>query len=206
MLSEFNGIKTLTNIGKISYNLQTDKAKKLQEWYLSNKNDLATSSYQTILTIGSVQSKTIKICELTPSFIKNRNNNFKIFGVISYVKITQKYKACKNCNKKLIIVKEMTFTCDKCKQSTKDFALRIIVNFLLTDATGQIWITTFQDKLEKYFRFKFDNQFLENDTELFKCLENLENIPVEIIISSSLQMYSGQERLKHICISFIDNN
>ena len=79
---------------------------------------------------------------------------------------------------------------------------RAIVSLLLTGSTDQIWITVFQDKLEKYFGFKFDNEFLKEDKQLLKCKENLQNIPIVIYISSSIQIYDGKEKLKHLYVVY----
>ena len=91
-----------------------DKAKQLQEWYFANKNNLATGSNQNLASAATIQFRIVKISDLTANLGKNGTNNFKIFGIISCVRIIQTYKACLQCNKKWVKVDEFNYTCEKC--------------------------------------------------------------------------------------------
>lgn len=173
----------------------------MKAWYDSAKNDLNITGQPS--TSKGILRK-IKVKELTIDLIKKGQTDFTLCGRVTFIKTAQKYKACSqtNCKKKLKPISDTKFICDKCKHETTEFVYRIIVNALFVDPTGQIWVTIFQDKIEKFIGFKIDNEIFENELELSKCIDILKNQSVEMNIYCTVQLYDKRENLKYVCTDF----
>jgi len=59
------------------------------------------------------------------------------------------YSACTNCNKKLTDLQNGFFKCDKCREEQSVGKPRIIFNICVSDCTGSVWVSVFNDEAEK---------------------------------------------------------
>ena len=126
---------------------------------------------------------------------------YTIQGKISHIKNIQKYKACLECKKKLLIISDEEFRCEHCKQSLRTYNLRVILNVLVFDQSGNLWMTIFQEKLEQLFGSKFNNEFLSDDAKFDKWSETLLHKNYKICVKSTIQKFNNQDILKNICYS-----
>ncbi|KAL2893744.1 Replication protein A 70 kDa DNA-binding subunit B [Bienertia sinuspersici] len=61
------------------------------------------------------------------------------------------YRVCKACNKKVTEAIRYGYWCEACQKNDEECNLRYIMNAKISDASGEAWISTFNDQaLGKY--------------------------------------------------------
>lgn len=180
----------MSNVGNIIYDPDSQRGKTLKQWFSSNNENDRTLSLNSFIS---------KIEDVTINNVRQGRITFSLIGKISHVKNVYKYKACITCKSKLLVLNTSEYRCEKCKHDVKDFIMRVIINVLVFDDTGSLWMTIFQEKLELFFDFRFTNDMLLEDEHFEKWCDVLLHKKYNICVKSSLQSYNGKETLKNIC-------
>ncbi|CAN1312164.1 Replication protein A 70 kDa DNA-binding subunit B [Linum perenne] len=76
---------------------------------------------------------------------------FNIRGYVSFIKPDQTmwYRACKTCNKKVTDGMGGGYWCEGCQKNDSECSLRYILALKVTDASGEGWVSAFNDEAEK---------------------------------------------------------
>lgn len=167
LISDYNG-RSISNLGNIDFDPKGKRIIELSNWFKSTKSTVTSKKGFPDLSYDIINDVTIDT-------VSKGRNIFLIKRRINYVKFSQKYKACKICRKKLLVLDELIFRCEKCKKQTNEFMYRTICNICICDETGSLWITIFPEKLENLLNLKLNDDFFYNDNNLEKCVQDLLN-------------------------------
>ncbi|CAN1312162.1 Replication protein A 70 kDa DNA-binding subunit B [Linum perenne] len=92
---------------------------------------------------------------------------FNIRGYVSFIKPDQTmwYRACKTCNKKVTDGMGGGYWCEGCQKNDSECSLRYILALKVTDASGEGWVSAFNDEAEKILGSSADelNQLRSQD-------------------------------------------
>lgn len=127
---------------------------------------------------------------------------FSFVGMVSSTNSSNRhiYKACKNCNKKLQDNNDGgTLNCPKCHSATTEHSYRMMITLNVTDATGDLWVTLFQDAASKLLGKSVDelaelyNTCEEHYNEL---LNNLRFKTFSFRVGARLEEYNNEYRIR----------
>ncbi|KAG9153227.1 hypothetical protein Leryth_021249 [Lithospermum erythrorhizon] len=160
-VGDFQGI-SLSTISRSSLKINPDlpEAKKLKTWYNSEGKDTSLDSVGAgLATLGkggaqSYFTDRVFISHIikNPSLGDDRKPAFfSIKAYISFIKPDQTmwYRACKTCNKKVTEAVGSGYFCEACEKTEEECNLRYIVSLKVTDASGEAWLSVFNDQAEK---------------------------------------------------------
>ncbi|XP_051115831.1 replication protein A 70 kDa DNA-binding subunit B-like [Andrographis paniculata] len=76
---------------------------------------------------------------------------FPRLAYVSYIKSDQAmwYRACKTCNKKVTEAVGAGYWCEGCQKNMRDCNLRYIMVVKVSDATGEAYLSVFNEQAEK---------------------------------------------------------
>lgn len=76
---------------------------------------------------------------------------FSTKAYVSLIKPDQSmwYRACKTCNKKVSEAIGSGFWCEGCQKNDEECSLRYIMVPKVSDASGEAWLSSFNDQAEK---------------------------------------------------------
>eukprot|EP00042_Codosiga_hollandica_P049393 m.573309 g.573309 ORF g.573309 m.573309 type:complete len:407 (+) comp57876_c0_seq1:761-1981(+) len=208
-VSEYNGRSlSASSNSRMLLNPDLPQSHKLMNWYAASGKDMPV---QSLTGSGGGNMRDARICI---SQIKDerlgQDDKAAFFTLKATVMFIRKdnalYKACPtdNCNKKVIEDGNGMYNCEKCKKETDKFKWRALISFAVGDATGQTWLSGFQEVAEALLgrtaeelgpmsttdMVQFD-QVLQNatfKTHLFKCRAKMEH-------------YQDEQRVKVSCLS-----
>ncbi|CAN1795936.1 Replication protein A 70 kDa DNA-binding subunit B, partial [Linum perenne] len=159
-VGDFQGV-SLSTVGKsmLQVNPDTPESKKLRSWYDSDGKD------SSVAPVGSGLSPSMKnggrsmYADRVPlsrivndqSLGDDKPAFFNIRGYVSFIKPDQTmwYRACKTCNKKVTDGMGGGYWCEGCQKNDSECSLRYILALKVTDASGEGWVSAFNDEAEK---------------------------------------------------------
>ncbi|CAL1393132.1 unnamed protein product [Linum trigynum] len=159
-VGDFQGI-SLSTVGKsmLQINPETPESKKLRSWYESDGKDsamapIASGFSPTIKSGGrSMYTDRVPLTHITsdPSLGGDKPAFFNIRGYVSFIKPDQTmwYRACKTCNKKVTDAIGGGYWCEGCQKNDSECNLRYILIVKVSDASGEGWVSAFNDEAEK---------------------------------------------------------
>ncbi|KAK4782483.1 hypothetical protein SAY86_016585 [Trapa natans] len=134
------------------------EAKNLRSWFDSEGKGTAMESVGSDAVSSarggarSMYSDRISISHITsnPSLGEEKPAYFNIRAYVSFIKPDQPmwYRACKTCNKKVTEAIGSGFWCEGCQKNDESCSLRYIMALKATDASGDAWLSTFNDEAE----------------------------------------------------------
>ncbi|XP_034684134.1 replication protein A 70 kDa DNA-binding subunit B-like [Vitis riparia] len=88
-----------------------------------------------------------------PSLGEDKPSFFSIRAYISFIKPDQTmwYRACKTCNKKVTDVIGSGYWCEGCQKNDDECSLRYIMVVKDSDASGEAWLSLFNEQAERIF-------------------------------------------------------
>ncbi|KAG8379305.1 hypothetical protein BUALT_Bualt07G0074600 [Buddleja alternifolia] len=159
-VGDFQGV-SLSAISKsvIVVDPDTPEAKKLRSWYDSEGKETSLAaigaglSPNTSSGARSMYSDRVALAHITsnPSLGDDKPVLFCIKAYISYIKPDQTmwYRACKTCNKKVTEAFGSGYWCEGCQKNEQDCSLRYIMVVKVSDASGEAFLSVFNDQAEK---------------------------------------------------------
>ncbi|KAL2321509.1 hypothetical protein Fmac_025888 [Flemingia macrophylla] len=159
-VGDFQGV-SLSTISRsvVLINPDIPEARRLRSWYDLEGKDAAMdsvgsgSSPTSNTGIRSVYSDRVSLSHITsnPSLGDVKPEVFSIRGYISFVKPDQAmwYRACKTCNKKVTESIGSGYWCEGCQKSDEQCRLRYIMVAKVCDASGEAFVSVFNDEAEK---------------------------------------------------------
>ena len=153
-VSDFGGRSlSLLSSGSMSFDPDIDEAHKLKGWYdAQGKND----TFQSHAQMGSVgaaggrgdPTKTIMQVKEENLGMSEDTDYFTMKATIIFVRQENfAYPAClsEGCNKKVVEVDPGQWRCEKCDKTHPKPEYRYIMSINVSDHTGQIWVSCFDD-------------------------------------------------------------
>ncbi|CAN0876938.1 Replication protein A 70 kDa DNA-binding subunit B [Linum grandiflorum] len=158
-VGDFQGI-SLSTVGKsmLQINPDTPESKKLRSWYDSNGKDSSMASIGSGLSPSmksggrSMYDDRVQLSHIIndQSLGDGKPAFFTIRGYVSFIKPDQTmwYRACKTCNKKVTDGMSGGYWCEGCQKNESECSLRYILALKVTEASGEGWISAFNDEAE----------------------------------------------------------
>ncbi|KAK4479925.1 hypothetical protein RD792_012977 [Penstemon davidsonii] len=155
----------------------TPEARKLRSWFDSEGKETTLAAIGSVLSPStqsgarSMYSDRVSLAHITnnPSLGEEKPVFFCIKAYISYIKHDQTmwYRACKTCNKKVTEAVESGFWCEGCQKNVQDCSLRYIMVVKVSDASGEAYLSVFNDQAEKIIGCSADelNLLKSEDTD-----------------------------------------
>ncbi|KAE9602219.1 hypothetical protein Lal_00049617 [Lupinus albus] len=159
-VGDFQGV-SLSAINKSAVLINPDlpEANKLRCWYDSEGKEAAMASVGAGSSPASkngnrsVYSDRVSLSHITsnPSLGEDKPAFFSIRGYISFIKPEQAmwYRACKTCNKKVTESIGGGYWCEGCQRNDDQCNLRYIMVVKVSDASGEAFISVFNEEAEK---------------------------------------------------------
>ena len=154
-VSDFGGRSlSLLSSGTMAVNPDIDEAHKLKGWYeAQGRNDTFTSHAATLGSMGvaggrSDPVKTIMQVKDENLGMSETTDYFTTKATIIYVKQDNfSYPAClsPDCNKKVVEEEPGEWRCARCEKSHPKPEHRYVMSVNVSDHTGQIWLSCFDD-------------------------------------------------------------
>ncbi|WKA11912.1 hypothetical protein VitviT2T_029363 [Vitis vinifera] len=88
-----------------------------------------------------------------PYLGEDKPSFFSIRAYISFIKPDQTmwYRACKTCNKKVTGAIGSGYWCEGCQKNDDECSLRYIMVVKVSDASGEAWLSMFNEQAERIF-------------------------------------------------------
>lgn len=200
-VSDFGGRSlSLLSSGSMSIDPDIDEAHKLKGWYdAQGRTDTFSSHASMTASAGAAGGrsdplKTIVQVKEENLGMSETTDYFTTKATIIYIKQDNvSYAACasSDCNKKVIEQEPGQWRCEKCDKTFPQPEYRYIMSLNVSDHTGQIWLSCFDDVGRMIIGKSADqlNELKENDekavgeifqeancqTYLFKCRAKMDN-------------------------------
>ncbi|KAF2173810.1 hypothetical protein M409DRAFT_16080 [Zasmidium cellare ATCC 36951] len=160
-VSDFGGRSlSLLSSGSMNVNPDIEEAYKLKGWYDgSGRTEQFASHANTMATAGATsggknETKTIKSVLDEQLGMSAETDWFSIKATVVYIKSENfAYPACPKldppCNKKVNEDTDGQWRCEKCEKSYPAPLYRYIMSVNVSDHTGQLWLSCFNEAAEK---------------------------------------------------------
>ena len=200
-VSDFGGRSlSLLSSGSMSVDPDIDEAHKLKGWYdAQGRNDTFASHAGLAGSMGAAggrndATKTIAQVKEESLGMSENPDYFALKATIIYFKQENfSYAACltEKCNKKVIQEDSGQWRCERCDKTFPKPQYRYIMSISVTDHTGQIWLSCFDEVGRMIMGMSADQltETMENDkaaagdvfqeanlrTWIFKCRAKMDN-------------------------------
>lgn len=143
----------------VKINPEIPESTKLRSWYDSEGKEASMASVGAGLSPSSTSgarsmySDRVPITHITSntSLGEEKPVFFSLKAYVSLIKPDQAmwYRACKTCNKKVTEAIGSGYWCEGCQKNDEECSLRYIMVAKVSDASGEAWVSTFNDQAEK---------------------------------------------------------
>ncbi|KAL2935356.1 Replication protein A 70 kDa DNA-binding subunit B [Bienertia sinuspersici] len=159
-VGDFQGV-SLSAISKsvIKINPDLPESNRLRSWYDSEGREASLASVGAGMSPSpvsggrSMYTDRVSISHITsnPSLGEDKPAFFNIKAYISLIRPDQAmcYRACKTCNKKVTEAIGSGYWCEACQKNDEECNLRYIMNAKISDASGEAWVSTFNDQAQR---------------------------------------------------------
>ncbi|XP_021733994.1 replication protein A 70 kDa DNA-binding subunit B-like [Chenopodium quinoa] len=159
-VGDFQGV-SLSAISKSVLKINPDlpESRQLRSWYDSEGKEASLASVGAGMTPSpngggrSMYTDRVPISHITsnPSLGDDKPVFFSLKAYISVIRPDQAmwYRACKTCNKKVTEAIGSGYWCEGCQKNEEECNLRYIMVAKISDASGETWVSTFNEQAEK---------------------------------------------------------
>ncbi|KAJ9677604.1 hypothetical protein PVL29_022537 [Vitis rotundifolia] len=180
-VGDFQGV-SLSTLSKsiVLVNPETPESQKLRSWYDSEGKGASMASIGSDISPSSkggarsMYYDRVSLSHVTsnPSLGEDKPSFFSIRAYISFIKPDQTmwYRACKTCNKKVTDAIGSGYWCEGCQKNDDECSLRYIMVVKVSDASGEAWLSVFNEQAERIFGCSAD------ELDKLKSQEGEENL------------------------------
>ncbi|GAV64398.1 tRNA_anti domain-containing protein/Rep-A_N domain-containing protein/Rep_fac-A_C domain-containing protein [Cephalotus follicularis] len=159
-VGDFQGV-SLSTLSRSTVLVDPDipEAKNLRSWYDAEGKGTSMASISSGLSPSSkggarsFYSDRVSLSQITanPSLGEDKPAFFSTRAYISFIKPDQTmwYRACKTCNKKVTEAIGSGYWCEGCQKNDEACNLRYIMVVKVSDASGEAWLSAFNEEAEK---------------------------------------------------------
>eukprot|EP00052_Salpingoeca_macrocollata_P000789 m.22292 g.22292 ORF g.22292 m.22292 type:complete len:626 (+) comp10867_c0_seq1:86-1963(+) len=207
-LSDYGG-RSLSGVGSSVFLINPDlpEAHALAGWYEREGSDVSAKKLTVRQASGGEQRIDVSaIKELNLGADPVKADRFAIKGMVTYIKKENcLYKACPGpeCKKK-VVENGGKYSCEKCKTDYDTFVWRMMALVGLSDATGQVYVTCFQDQAEMLVGTSAQElgEMREKNEGQFNQLLNDANFKTWIFsCRAKTETYNEESRVKTTAVS-----
>ncbi|XP_021761491.1 replication protein A 70 kDa DNA-binding subunit B-like [Chenopodium quinoa] len=158
-VGDFQGV-SLSAISKSVLKINPDlpESRQLRSWYDSEGKEASLASVGAGMTPSpngggrSMYTDRVPISHITsnPSLGDDKPVFFSLKAYISVIRPDQAmwYRACKTCNKKVTEAIGSGYWCEGCQKNEEECNLRYVMVAKISDASGETWVSTFNEQAE----------------------------------------------------------
>ncbi|GAB4845379.1 Replication protein A 70 kDa DNA-binding subunit B [Ancistrocladus abbreviatus] len=209
-VGDFGGV-SLSTLSKsiVQINPDMPESKKLRSWYDSEGKEAPMASVGAGLSPSpssggrSMYTDRVSLFHITSdqSMGEGKPVFFSLKAYISLIKPDQAmwYRACKTCNKKVTEAIGSGYWCEGCQKNDAECSLRYIMVLKISDATGEAWVSVFNEQAERVVGCsadeldKFKSQ--EGEENLFQLkLKEATWVPYHFRVSVAQHEYMNEKR------------
>jgi len=158
--SDFQGVSlSTTSNSMVAINPDIPEAIALRNWHSESGGAVSLTPAGASLPGGVVRvmgqssnaSRAVLSEATLPSVGEDKPAYFNVRAVISFIKPDQAmwYLACVNCNRKVTEESSTSYWCEGCQKHSEKCNRRYILLAKLSDATGEAWISAFNEQAEQ---------------------------------------------------------
>ncbi|KAK9267029.1 hypothetical protein L1049_025298 [Liquidambar formosana] len=209
-VGDFQGVSlsTLTR-STVLVNPDMPESKKLRSWYDSEGKETSMASVGSGMSpsskggMQSMYSDRVRLSFITsnPSLGEDKPAFFSIRAYISFIKPDQTmwYRACKTCNKKVTDAIGSGYWCEGCQKNDEECSLRYIMVVKVSDASGEAWVSVFNEQAEQIIGCSADEldklKSQEGDQNLYQLkLKEATWVPYLFRVSVVQNEYMNEKR------------
>lgn len=209
-VGDFQGV-SLSSLTKSTVLINPDipEAKKLRSWFDSEGKETSMASVGSGMISASSKSGArsfysdrVFLSHIIndPTLGQDKPVFFNIKAFINYIKPDQPmwYRACKTCNKKVIEAVGSGYWCEGCQKNDEECSLRYIMVVKVADATGEAWLSLFNEQAEKIIGCSADEldriKSEEGDAKVSQKLKEATWIPRLFRVSVAQTEYMNEKR------------
>ncbi|KAK6925113.1 OB-fold nucleic acid binding domain, AA-tRNA synthetase-type [Dillenia turbinata] len=207
-VGDFNGV-SLSTLSKsvLLINPDIPEAEKLRSWYDSEgKGKSMVSAGAGMSSSPQSGARSMYTERVFLSYITNNQSLgeekpvfFNIKACVSLIRADQTmwYKACKTCHKKVTEAIGSGYWCEGCQKNDEECCLRYILVLKISDATGEAWISMFNEQAEKIIGCsadELDNLKSQNAEEYQSKLKEATWVPHLFRVSVAQHEYMNEKR------------
>ncbi|KAI1344757.1 replication factor-A protein [Xylariaceae sp. FL0016] len=211
-VSDFGGRSlSLLSSGTMTIDPDIEEAHRLKGWFDSQGRTDNFSTHQ-MASMGAATGRTdqTKSCQAVKDENLGMGENpdyFTLKATIVYIKQESfAYPACssENCNKKVIDQGDGTWRCEKCEVSHARPQWRYIMSINVSDHTGQMWLSCFDDVGRIIMGMSADEltEIKENEEERFAPIfENATCSKLSFRCRAKMDTYGENQRVRYQVMS-----
>ncbi|KAM7278594.1 hypothetical protein ACFE04_005728 [Oxalis oulophora] len=207
-VGDFQGV-SLSTISRsaIQINPASPEANKLRSWFDSEGKEAPMVSIGSGLGPSpnggprSMFSDRVSLSHITanPSLGSEKPVFFSIRAYISFVKPDQTlwYRACKTCNRKVTEAMGSGYWCEGCQKNEGECNLRYILATKVSDASGEAWVSSFNQEAEKIIGLpaeELDKLKSQEGEEYQLALKQVTWVPHLFRVSVAQNEYNNEKR------------
>lgn len=195
-LNEYKGEKSLSigNGSLMLVNPENENASHLKSWYKQGTPQTSILAKKNFLTLLEAEQKNLGSVE--------KPDYFECKASIQQIKNTPiVYKACLQCNKKVLDRGVDQYHCDRCKTDSSSFNFRFLLQIQIEDSTSSRWVTCFNEIAEKIFGRKAAevgeafNSNLESSEQICSSVKSLTFV---FKLSTRTEIFNDVARIKTV--------
>ncbi|XP_022135312.1 replication protein A 70 kDa DNA-binding subunit B-like isoform X2 [Momordica charantia] len=209
-VGDFQGVSLSTiSRSRVLINPDIPEAKHLRSWYDSEGKAMSMASVSSGLSPSSktgsrsMYSDRVSLSHILQgkSLGEEKPMFFSIRAYVSFIKPDQTmwYRACKTCNKKVTEAIGSGYWCENCQKNDEECSLRYIMVVRVSDASGEAWLSTFNEEAERLIGCSADeldqlkSQMGEENSYQLK-LKEATWVPHLFRVSVSQNEYNNEKR------------
>ncbi|XP_031104606.1 replication protein A 70 kDa DNA-binding subunit B-like [Ipomoea triloba] len=208
-VGDFQGV-SLSALSKstVLVNPDVPKAKDLRAWFDAEGKETPLASVGSGLSPSSkngswsIQSERVSLLHITsnPSLGEGKPVFFRIKAQISFIKPDQAmwYRGCKTCNKKVTEAIGSGYWCEGCQKNDEECRLRYIMVMRVSDASGEAWLSVFNEQAEKIIGCSADEldrvKSQDGESVFQEKLKEATWTPYLFQVSVAVQEYNNEKR------------
>ncbi|KAA8541041.1 hypothetical protein F0562_025004 [Nyssa sinensis] len=209
-VGDFQGV-SLSALSKsiVVVNPDIPESNKLRSWYDSEGKETSMASVGSGMSptsqggVRSMYSDRVSLSHITsnPSLGEDKPVFFSIKAYVSFIKPdqTMSYRACKTCNKKVTEAIGSGYWCEGCQKNDDECSLRYIMVVKVSDASGEAWLSVFNEQAEKIIGCSADEldklKSQEGEGNFFQMkLKEVTWVPHLFRVSVAQQEYMNEKR------------
>jgi replication factor A1 len=220
-VSDYSGRTLSTTIGgRLLINPDISEAHAARGWFDSQGMHTTPRSLSSVAnSAGKVSGRTVglegrkTIGEITGAgdgFGSSETGDyFDLMATVSYIKeeSTMYYSSCpgEGCNKKVVEEGGRVFRCDRCQRSYDRCEYRYILGFQVSDESGQIWLSSFNEVGELIMDGMHAEELhylKDSDREAFQAkIKGVLNRQYLFRVKAKQEMYQGDVKLKYTALT-----
>lgn len=198
-------------------NPEIPEAYALKGWYDTEGSDQKYNTLKQEMGAGSEPRSIEQRITIEKAINDNlgkseKGDFFSIKAHITFLKVDNfAYPACSNtdCNKKVTEQSDGTWRCEKCETDNEKPNWRYILTISVTDSTGQLWLTLFNEQGERLLGIDASKltELKNNDSDAFTTFtQQFQMKEFDFRIRAREDNYNDQSRIRYTVSNLYDIN